>query len=317
MDRRNFIKQTLSGLVAFGLGVFGINGCSPAQGALFTLEEGETDPSDDHKDIDPCLDWTVKLGETGLTVPILAMGTGTVGWGGTSRQTQLGMEKFVEIARNAYNRGVRFYDMAEAYGSHRFVAEAIKDLPRGNITLLTKIASTVGLSESETRRKIDAFCQEVRTDYFDIVLMHYITSGGWQDSRKGAMEGLARAKDEGIVKAVGISCHSLAALREAAESSWVDVILTRINPFQSHMDGTPEVINEALAVAQRNGKGVIGMKIFGEGSRVKDNEREQWLRFALTEANIHCMTIGFESVTQMNDAIARISRIQEGIEANT
>lgn len=312
MDRRDFVKRILLGLTTASTGILTM-GCTPAHDSPEIPGEGEENdkPDDNTTSSNPHLNWTVKLGDTGLTVPILAMGTGTVGWGGTSNQTKLGIEKFVEIANNAYQRGIKFYDMAEAYGSHRFVAEAIKDLPRNELTLLTKIASTSGLSESDTRRKIDTFCQEVGTDYFDIVLMHYITSGGWQSSRKGAMNGLSRAKKEGQVKTVGVSCHSLNALREAAESPWVDVILARINPFQSHMDGAPEIINETLGVAKRNGKGVIGMKIFGEGTRVKDKEREESLRFALTEANIHCMTIGFETIGQMNDAIERISRIQK------
>lgn len=289
--------------------------CSPAQDVPVPPQEGgagSSDLSGGSGISDTNLDWTVHLGDTGLAVPILAMGTGTVGWGGSSNQTRLGMERFRVIARRAYERGVRFYDMAEAYGSHPFVAESIKDLPRGELTLLTKLVSAYNLTESATRRKIDTFCGELGTDYLDIVLMHYVTSGGWEQDYVAAMQGLSRAKAEGRVRAVGLSCHSLDALREAAVSPWVDVVLARINPFQSHMDGTPEAVNEVLGLARRNGKGVIGMKIFGEGSRVEEAERERSLRFALTEANIHCMTIGFETPEQLDDAVARIMRIKGG-----
>lgn len=186
-------------------------------------------------------------------------------------------------------------------------------MPREELTLLTKITSTSGLSANATRQRIDKFRSEVGTDYFDIVLMHYMTSGGWASDRAGAMEGLARAKQDGIIKAVGISAHSLDALRDAADSPWVDVILARINPFRSNMDGNVDAIKEVLGRARRNGKGVLGMKIFGEGSRVKDEEREQSLRFALTESNIHAMTIGYQSIRQMNNAIARVVRIRKEI----
>ncbi|WP_029902670.1 aldo/keto reductase [Prevotella sp. 10(H)] len=315
MDRRKFIKKGMAGITLIGTGMLNINCSSPHDeqdnGNNNGNGNGGNNNGDNGDNETVRLNSKVQLGETGLTVPLLAMGTGTVGWGGSSNQTRMGMEQFVSLAHNAYERGMRFYDMAEAYGSHRFVAEAIKDMPREELTLLTKITSSSGLSERDTRNRIDHFRREVGTEYFDIILMHYMTSGGWANSRQGAMEGLARAKEEGIIKAVGISAHSLDALRDAAESPWVDVILARINPFQSHMDGSPDTIKEVLATACRNGKGVIGMKIFGEGSRVRDEEREQSLRFALTESNIHCMTIGFETLGQMNDAIARVTRIQK------
>lgn len=312
MDRRKFIKTTATGLAIVGAGMLNIS-CSPAGDDPQNNGNENGNEPEGGETGNTVLDAMVQLGATGLTVPLMAMGTGTSGWGGSSNQTRMGMDAFKRLAQNAYDKGMKFYDMAEAYGSHRFVGEAIKTMPRDELTLLTKITSTSGLSAVATRSRINTFCQEVGTDYFDIVLMHYMTSGGWASSRQGVMEGLARAKEEGIVKAVGISAHSLDALREAAESPWVDVILARINPFQSHMDGSPDTIREVLATARRNGKGVIGMKIFGEGSRVKDEEREQSLRYALTESKIHAMTIGYQSVAQMNDAIARVMKIRKEI----
>lgn len=68
------------------------------------------------------------------------------------------------------------------------------------------------------------------------------------------MEGLAKAKEEGIVKAVGISCHNWDAMAEAAQNPWCDIILARLNPFQSHMDGTPEDVNVLLGKAGKTGK---------------------------------------------------------------
>ncbi len=314
MDRRKFLKTGIAAGTLISGNILNASCALPHDSG-----DGETDNGDNGGDGDngnnhngeAYLDHKVQLGGTSLTVPLIAMGTGTSGWGGSSNQTRMGMDHFVRLAKNAYDRGMRFYDMAEGYGSHPFVANAIKDMPREELTLLTKITSTSGVSASATRNKLDSFRQELGTDYLDIVLMHYLTSGGWASSRQGAMEGLARAKEDGIVKAVGISAHNLDALREAAESPWVDVILARINPFGSHMDGSPETIKEVLGVARRNGKGVIGMKIFGEGSRVKEEEREQSLRFALTESNIHCMTLGFQDNAQMNDAIARVTRIMK------
>ena len=289
MNRRNFIRT----------GVAGMASLSVAGGIAHAMYlPGETT-------IDK-----VKLGNSGLLVSRVAMGTGSVGGNRSSNKTRLGMEKFVQIARHAYEKGIRFYDTADSYGSVPFVGEAAKGLPRESFAWLTKIWTYPdGSNQQETpRNTIDRLRKEGGTEYFDIVLMHCMTQGGWSDSRKGTIEALSKAKQEGIVKAVGVSCHSYDALVEAASSPWVDVIMARINPFQAKMDGTPEAINRVLATAKQNGKGIIAMKVFGEGLHVKDEEREQSIRFALTQGNVHCMTLGLESVVQIDDAVARVMK---------
>jgi predicted aldo/keto reductase-like oxidoreductase len=243
----------------------------------------------------------------------MAMGTGTTGYNRSSNQTRQGMANFVRLAHRAYERGVRFYDMADGYGSHPFVGEAIKTLPRENIILLSKIwtlepGRELGEPVADT---LDRFRREVGTEYFDIVLMHCLMQGGWSESRKRYIDGLSKAKQDGVVRAVGVSCHSYDALVEAAESPWVDVIMARINPFQSKMDGTPDAIKAVLATARNNGKGIIGMKIFGEGDNVTEAEREQSIQFAFTQGNVHSTTLGTESLAQLDDAADRVARITQ------
>ena len=126
------------------------------------------------------------------------------------------------------------------------------------------------------------------------------------------MDGLNKAKQDGLIKAVGVSCHNWDAMAEAVDSPWVDVILARINPFQTLMDGTRDAVSDLLKKAKDNGKGIIGMKIFGEGRNATDAEREQSLKYALTDANIHCMTLGMESIAQVDDAVDRVMRLAKG-----
>ncbi|MDR0349250.1 MAG: aldo/keto reductase [Tannerella sp.] len=256
----------------------------------------------------------VKLGESGLTVSRIAMGTGTVGYNKGSNQTRLGMDNFIKLAHYAYERGIRFYDTADGYGSQPYVGEAIKTLPREDITLLTKMWTHEDGSDriESVSENIDRYRKETGTDYIDILLMHCMMSGDWSKTRTHYMDGFSKAKQQGIVKAIGVSCHHIEALAEAAVNPWVDVIMARINPFGTHMDGTPDEIKKILATAKANGKGVIGMKIFGEGKHVQDDEREQSIRFALTEGNIHMMTLGLESTAQMDDAIERVMRNAKG-----
>lgn len=253
----------------------------------------------------------VKLGKSGLTVSRVALGTGSVGGNKESNQTRLGMDKFAEMAHHAYDRGITFFDMADSYGSHPFVGNAVKSLPREKVTLLTKIWTFEDGSDRNAPviESLDRYRKEMDTDYIDIVLMHCLMQPGWSNNRKHYMDGLYKAKQDGIIKAVGVSCHNWEAMVEAVDNPWVDVIMARINPFQSHMDNTPDVVSELLGKAKKNGIGVIGMKIFGEGKHVTDHEREQSIKFVLSTGNTHCMTLGMESIAQVDDAVNRVMRL--------
>jgi aryl-alcohol dehydrogenase-like predicted oxidoreductase len=293
MNRRIFIKTGVAG-------VAGLSAIASGMAGIPALLQKEV------------MVGKVQLGNTGLMVPRMAMGTGSVGYSQSSNQTRLGMENFVKLAHHAYERGVRFYDMADGYGSHPYVAETIKNIPRENITLLSKIWTLEpgqGTGPEPVATTLDRFRREVGTEYFDILLMHCMMKGGWTESRKHYIDGLSRAKQDGIVKAVGVSCHNYEALVEAADSPWVDVIMARINPFQSKMDGTPDDIRTVLGKARANGKGIIGMKIFGEGTNATEEERERSLRFAFSEGNVHCTTLGTETISQLDDAADRVARI--------
>lgn len=293
MNRRNFIRTSMVGVAGLSLAGTGLATASCSFARETTVDR-------------------VKLGNSGLTVSRIAMGTGTVGGNKESNQTRLGLDRFTELAQHGYERGIRFFDMADSYGSQPYVGNAIKTLPRENITLLTKLWTHPDGSDrvQPVRPELDRMRKELNTDYIDILLMHCMTSGDWTENRNHYMEGLSKAKEDGIIKAVGVSCHNLEALKKAAEYPWVDVIMARINPFGTNMDAEPEVIKEILATARANGKGLIGMKIFGEGKRVLDEEREQSIRFGCTESNIHCMTLGLESIEQMDDAIERVMRLK-------
>lgn len=292
MDRRKFIQT----------GVAGVAGLSLSHTGLANIQMSL--PSDVSVD-------KVKLGKTGLKVSRIAMGTGTKGWNFQSNQTRAGQDHFTRMARHGYERGIRFFDMADTYGSQPFVGKAIEGLPREKLTLMSKMWTyDEGSDKIEPVRKtLDRMRKEANTEYFDILLMHCMTKGDWGETRKFYMDGFAQAKADGIVKAVGVSCHNWDAMVEALNNPWCDVILARLNPFESHMDGSRDDVNRLLGRAREKGKGIIGMKIFGEGQHVADDEREQSLRYAITESNLHCMTLGMESIAQMDDAIERVMRL--------
>ncbi len=290
VSRRSFIQKGLAGfagLTIVGQGSFNID----------LRPEIKTDK--------------VKLGNSGLTVSRIALGTGTVGSSQSSNQTRLGMDKFADMVHHAYDRGITFFDMADSYGSHPFIGHAIKSIPREKLTLLTKIWTYEYGSNRyvPVNESLDRYRMEIGVEYIDIVLMHCLMQPGWSNSRKHYIEELSRAKEAGIIKSVGVSCHNWDAMVEAVNNPWVDVILARINPFQSHMDNTPDAVSKLLGEAKEKGIGVIGMKIFGEGRHVSDSEREQSIKYALTSGNIHCMTLGLESIAQVDDAVDRVMRL--------
>ena len=292
ISRREFLQTGAAGLAGLTILSSGIKGFNFAPSAT-TIDK-------------------VKLGKTGLTVSRVALGTGSAGWKKVSNQTRLGVNKFVELSQYAYDKGIRFFDTADMYGSHTYVREALKVIPRENVTILTKVMTydQEGWYKTEPfQTSLDRFRKEVGTDYFDIFLLHCMTNGQWPTEYRQYMDGLSKAKEKGIVKAVGISCHSLEAMKEAANNPWVDVILARINHHGAKMDGTPEQIMKVLETARLNGKGVMGMKVFGMGDFIKDDQREASLNFVIRSGNVHCMTLGLESKEQVDDAVSRVMRI--------
>src|SRR6266849_5026289 len=244
---------------------------------------------------------TVTLGKTGITTSRLAMGTGTVGSGHHSHQTALGVKGLSDLLLNGHDNGLRFFDAADAYGSHPHVAEALKHVSRDKVTILTK---TWARDPAEARADLDRFRKELGTDYLDICLMHCLTEGDWTERYKGVMDVFSEAKQKGIIRAHGCSCHSIGALRAAAKSPWVEVDLARINPIGSHTDADPATVVGVLREMRTAGKGVIGMKILGQGDM--RNRQDVALKYALSLDVLDAFTIGAESRAEQEDLIRRI-----------
>lgn len=252
----------------------------------------------------------VKLGKTGLIVPRLAMGTGTHGGNQSSDFTRMGTDNFLKIARYALERGISFFDTADLYGSHQNAREILKEIPREKVILLSKIWTRAEKWNSDVPMKtIDRFRKETGSDYFDIILMHCMTNGNWKEEKKPYIDALSEAKQKGIVKAIGISCHNFEALKIAAVDPWVDVILARINSESFSMDASSAEVMDVLKKAHDNGKGIVGMKIFGEGRLAEESQREKSLQYVIGSKNVDCMTIGMTTTEQIDDTVNRIMRI--------
>ena len=244
----------------------------------------------------------IMLGDTGIEVTRLAMGTGTNGVGGSSNQTRrLGVKGLSDLLEMAHDQGVLFWDSADQYGSHPHLKEALKHIPREDVVILTKSHAT---TEKEMKADLDRFRKEIGIDYIDIVLLHFMTREDWPSFKKPGMEVLSRAREDGIVRAHGVSCHTLGALKAAANSDWVQVDLARFNPAGASMDGTVAEVMPVLQQMKEDGKGIVGMKILGAGKLT--DRVDECLEYALAQEFIDCFTIGQENADQHLDLLKRI-----------
>jgi aryl-alcohol dehydrogenase-like predicted oxidoreductase len=244
----------------------------------------------------------VTLGKTGLKVSRLAMGTGTYGFGHRSDQTdKLGIKGLADLLHAAYDEGINFWDSADQYGTHPHLREALKHVPREKVIILTKTKAT---TVDEMKSDLERFRKEIGTDYLDIVLLHLMTDPEWPTKKRGAMDVLEQAREDGFIRAHGVSCHTLGALKAAAASDWVQVDLARINPAGASMDDDVPVVVKILKKMHSDGKGVIGMKIFGAG-RLTDRV-DECLQYVLSLDCVDAFTIGQESQREMTDLVERI-----------
>jgi predicted aldo/keto reductase-like oxidoreductase len=288
IDRRRFLQQAL-----VGAGVLTSPWACPVESVL--ADTGKRFSATDR----------VMLGKTGISTSRVAIGSGTRGTYKSSNQTKLGKEKFVKIIRYGFEHGITFWDTADNYGSHPLYREALRYIPRDKVVILTKSFTR---DAEGLRMDIERFRRELSTDMIDILLFHCLMDDDWTEKMKATMDVVSEAQEKGILRTYGISCHTLGALKAAASSPWVEVIMARINHAGVNMDATPEVVLPVLGKAYENGKSIIGMKIVGEG-RLKD-QINQSLKFVLGQGFVDAITLGFESTGEINEMIKKIELVQ-------
>jgi aryl-alcohol dehydrogenase-like predicted oxidoreductase len=243
----------------------------------------------------------VTLGKTGIKISRLAIGTGTHGVNKTSVQGRLGINGFAELLCHAYDQGLHFWETADQYGTHNHLREGMRRVGRNNVVVMTKSRATTA---DAMKADLDRFRRELGRDHLDIVLLHCMTDPNWPRLMEGPMEVLSRAREQGIVRAHGVSCHTLGALQAAARTPWVEVDLARINGKQASMDADPATVLGVLREMKAAGKGILGMKIFGAGKLTGDIEGS--LAFAGKLDVLDAFTIGFGTAAQMDEVVSKL-----------
>jgi len=296
LTRRQFVTTTITagaGSVLFGKAALGF----PDRSAGLS-----TDPFQ-----------IITLGKSGLKSTLLGMGTGFSGYNRSSNITRAGVAE--TIIRQAYEKGIRFFDCADSYGTHPFTAAALKGAARESYTLSSKIwVGPGGIPENERPDAdvvIDRFRKELKTDYLDLVQIHCMTDPKWTDKQKKQMDILENLKVKKIIRAHGVSVHSLEAMEACVESPWVDVVHVRINPFGEVMDKSdPSLVIPVIAKLHKAGKGIIGMKLIGNGNFKNDSEKiDASLKYVLGLGTVDMIIVGFELPEQIDNYIGRIKNV--------
>ena len=255
-------------------------------------------------------DW-VTLGKSGVKVTRLAFGTGSI----SGRvQRELGQDEFTKQVRYAYDHGIRFFETAESYGEmHKMLGIALKGIPRDSYRLMSKVTTRQGVDPKE---KIDELRKLANTDYFDVLLLHWQHAASWPTDSMRWQDGILEAQSRKAVLRHGASVHGLPALRQVPGNKWLEVAMIRMNHKGTAMDAeeynTPglgnvsEVVTHVKQVRQE-GMGVISMKLAGEGTFTKREDRQAAMRFAFKNAGVDCVTVGYKNTAEIDEAIENLN----------
>jgi len=253
----------------------------------------------------------VTLGNTGIKLSRLGIGTGS---NNGHEQTSAGKEAFTKLIHHAYDSGITYIDCAERYATFPWIAEAIKGLPREKLFIQSKVPDR----PENVLAAIDYHRKTFNTDYIDSLLIHCMTDDNWVDGWKRIRDGFDEAKEKKWIRAKGVSCHTIGALRGAVNSDWTETHLVRINPQGKYMDAAKSVwgptvevdpVLEQIKSMHAKGHGVIGMKIFGNGDFKDPADREKSMRFAMSKPEIDAIVIGFTNSGQVDEAITKLNGI--------
>jgi len=253
----------------------------------------------------------VTLGNSGMKVTRLAFGTGS---NNGHVQYALGQKEFSRLIAYAYDRGIRFFETAEAYMTPAMLGEALKPFPRDSYQLMSKVTTDPG---ADPMKRFDDMRRVSQSEYFDIMLLHWQHTGDWVEETKHWQQGMFEAQSKNVIKTRGASVHGLPALRQVPGNKFLEVAMIRMNHNGTRMDAEvgedannlsviPEVVAHVKQV-KKEGMGVISMKLVGDGVFTRHEDRQAAMRFAFQNAGVDCVTVGFKSTQEIDEAIDNLN----------
>ncbi|HZJ57510.1 MAG TPA: aldo/keto reductase [Clostridia bacterium] len=224
------------------------------------------------------------LGQTGIRVSRLCFGSLTLG----PLQKNLSLEDGAAVIKRAAGLGVNFIDTADLYGTYPYIKEALRDFP--NLVISSKSYAYDSKTAEET---LNRALKGIGRDYIDCFLLHeqegpLTLKGHWE-----AIEYLSRCKERGLIRGIGISTHHVAGVRAAAITPEIDIIHPIINYRGiGIVDGNLNDMEQAIALAWANGKGIYAMKSLGGGHLIPNFQKafDYILNFPYT----HSVAVGMQ-----------------------
>jgi aryl-alcohol dehydrogenase-like predicted oxidoreductase len=253
----------------------------------------------------------VTLGKSGIVVTRLAFGTGS---NNGHVQAALGQQEFSKLVAYAYDRGIRFFETAESYMTPGMLGEALKPYPRESYVLMSKVTTDEGV---DPHVRFDEMRRISQTEYFDIMLLHWQHTDSWVAETARWQDGILEAQQKKTIRSRGASVHGLPALRQMPGNKWLEVAMIRMNHKGTRMDGptyednnNPDHVDEVVAhvkQVKQDGMGVISMKLCGDGTFTQHSDRQAAMRFAFQNAGVDCVTVGFKSPKEVDEAIDNLN----------
>ncbi len=231
------------------------------------------------------------LGNTNLKVSKLCLGTLSMG----PLQGKLNIEDGTRLICTALDYGINFFDTAELYQTYPYLKSAITLSGRTPLIISTK---SYAYDEETAKRSLDKALTEMQTDYIDIFSLHEQEGRETLRGHIKALEYFYKMKEKGIIKAIGLSTHHVAAVLAGAQSSLIDVIHPIIN-FKGLgiQDGTLLEMEAALKTAYEAGKGIYAMKILGGGNLI--NRSDECFDYILNFKYFHSAAVGMRTIDEI------------------
>lgn len=241
------------------------------------------------------------LGKTGIIVSRLCFGSLTVG----PLQANLSLKEGAAVIRYALENGVNFIDTAKIYGTYPYIKKALQGWDKP-VVIASK---SYDYTREGMRRSLEEARLALDRDYIDIFLLHEQESELTLKGHRPALEYLSEAKSRGLVKAVGVSTHTVEVVRVAAVMEEIDVIHPIVNmQGLGLLDGDLSSLMPALKLAWENGKGIYGMKPLGGGNLV--GRVREALEFAFGCPYLHSVAVG----CKLREEVEYNLTVMEGLE---
>jgi predicted aldo/keto reductase-like oxidoreductase len=228
----------------------------------------------------------LKLGKTDLTVSECGFGCIPI--------IRLPRDEAVNVLRHALERGITYFDTANAYrDSEEKIGTAFAGMREKAV-----LASKTLMRDAEgATAQLENSLRMLRTDHLDLYQLHQIAQEkDWQEvtGPAGALEAVTKAKAAGKVRYVGVTSHNLQMAIKMAGSGLFDSIMF---PFNLIEEGAKD---ELIGTCRESGIGFICMKPFGGG--VIDSAAAA---FKYLRSHPDVLPIpGFESCEQVDEIIA-------------